>query len=190
MLQWQPNKIVTGHKTYKLGRQSSNDHNCQIWFTSLQWLWRKCNLTIFSYKSMRVFSCHGNKTNRQIGRFLAIFNCPYPSNMYTKLESYCFSGFGGVVIKKKKLFSNLMLSWKPNKMVTGHETQKMGRQSSNDHNCQIWFTSHCLWRKCNLTFFLFKSKGDFWCHGNETKRQITIILAILNCPYPCNICKN
>ena len=38
MLPWQPNKIATGHETYKLSRQSSNDHNCQIWFTSLRWL--------------------------------------------------------------------------------------------------------------------------------------------------------
>ena len=97
MLPWQLNKIVTGHKTHKLGRQSSNDHNCQIWFTSLQWLWRKCNLTIFSYKSIEVLSFHGNQTKRQTGRLLAIFNCPYPSNICTKLESCCFSGFGGVV---------------------------------------------------------------------------------------------
>ena len=48
MLPWQPNKIVTGHKTHKLVRQSSNDYNCQIWLTSLHRLWRKCNLTIFS----------------------------------------------------------------------------------------------------------------------------------------------
>ena len=145
MLPWQPHKIVTGHKTHKLGRQSSNDHNCLIWFTSLQWLWRKCNSTIFSCKSMGVFSCHGNQTKRQIGILLAIFNCPYPSNICTKLESYCFSGFGVVIKKKTLFFSNLMLPWKPNKMATGHETQKLGRQSSNDHNCQIWFTSlHCL----------------------------------------------
>ena len=36
----------------------------------------------------------------------------------------------------------LMLPWKPNKMATGHEAHKLGRQSSNDHDCQIWFTSH------------------------------------------------
>ena len=29
--------------------------------------------------------------------------------------------------------------------------------------------------------------GAFCCHGNQTKRQITIILAILNCPYPNHI---
>ena len=31
--------------------------------------------------------------------------------------------------------------------------------------------------------------GVFCCHGNQTKKQITIILAPLNCPYPSNICK-
>ena len=46
MLPWQPNKMAPGHQTHKLSRQSSNDHNCQIWFTSLQLLCIKCNLTI------------------------------------------------------------------------------------------------------------------------------------------------
>ena len=154
MLPWQPNKIITSHKTLNLGRQSSNDHNYQIWFTALQWLLRKCNLTIFSYKSMGVFCCHGNQTKRQTGRLLAIFNCPYPFNIWTKLESYCFSGFGGLVIKTNPFCLNLMLPWNPNKIATGHEIHKLGRQLSNDHNCQMWFTSlHCLWRKCNLTIF-------------------------------------
>ena len=30
--------------------------------------------------------------------------------------------------------------------------------------------------------------GAFCCYGNQTKRQIIIILAILNCPYPSKIC--
>ena len=38
MLLWQPKKMATGHKTHELGRQTSTDHNCQIWFTSLHWL--------------------------------------------------------------------------------------------------------------------------------------------------------
>ena len=29
----QPNKMTAGHNTNKLGRQSSDDHNCQIWLT-------------------------------------------------------------------------------------------------------------------------------------------------------------
>ena len=41
-----------------------------------------------------------------------------------------------------------------------------------------------------LPFFHYKSMGAFCCHGNQTKRQITIILAILNCPHPSNICTN
>ena len=36
-------KILLWHK---LARQSSTDHNCQIWFISLQALWRKCRLFI------------------------------------------------------------------------------------------------------------------------------------------------
>ena len=98
MLQWQPNKMATGHQTQKLGRQSFNDHNCQIWFTSLQWLWRKCNLIIFPLYVFGSFCCHGNQTKRQNTIILAILNCPYPSNICTKLESNCFSGFEGVVI--------------------------------------------------------------------------------------------
>ena len=34
MLPWQPNKMATGHKTTLLGRQSLNNHKCQLWFTS------------------------------------------------------------------------------------------------------------------------------------------------------------
>ena len=36
------NKMATDHKTHELGKHSSNDHNCQTWFTSLHRLWRKC----------------------------------------------------------------------------------------------------------------------------------------------------
>ena len=44
ILPWQPRKMATGHKTHNLVRQSSNDHNCQLWFNSLHVLWRKYNL--------------------------------------------------------------------------------------------------------------------------------------------------
>ena len=33
------------------------------------------------------------------------------------------------------------------------------------------------------SFSHYKSVGAFCCNGNQTKRQITTILAILNCPY-------
>ena len=62
---------------------------------------------------------------RQIDKLLAILNCPYPSNSFTKLESYCFSVFGGVVIKKKK---HLMLPWQLNRTTTGYKTHELDRQ--------------------------------------------------------------
>ena len=146
MLSWQPNKIITGHKTHKLGRQPSNDHNCQIWFTLLQWLWRKCNLTIFLCKSMGVFCCLGNQTKRQIGRLLAIFSCPYPFNICTKLESYYFSGFGDVVIKKNPFCLNLMLPWKPNKIATGQ--------------CTNWVDNHPMIINANYGSHHFTGYGE------------------------------
>ena len=36
-------------------------------------------------------------------------------------------------------------------------------------------------------FFHYKSMGAFCCHGNQTKSQITIILAIFKPPYQSNI---
>ena len=44
---------------------------------------------------MGAFCYHGNQTKRQITVILGILNCPYPSNICTKLESYCFRGFSG-----------------------------------------------------------------------------------------------
>ena len=63
ILPWQANKLTTDHKTYKLCRQTSNDHNCQICFTSLHVLWRKCSLTIFLLKVYGNFRCHATKQN-------------------------------------------------------------------------------------------------------------------------------
>ena len=72
---------------------------------------------------MGAFCCHGTQTKRQITTILAIPNCPYPSNICTKLESYCLSGFEGVSFKKF-FFLNLMLPWQPNKIAAGHKTHK------------------------------------------------------------------
>ena len=36
-------------------------------------------------------------------------------------------------------------------------------------------------------FSHYKSMGDLCCYGNQTKRQITIILAVFKGPYPSNI---
>ena len=112
-------KMATGHETYKLGRQSSNDHNCQIWFVM-----EKMQFNHFPhYKSMGAFCCHGSQTKRQINIILAILNCPYPSNICTKLESYCFSVFEVVIEKNPFLFN---LPWQPNKMATGHKNKYTG----------------------------------------------------------------
>ena len=52
----------------------------------------------FQYKSKGAFCWYGNQTKRQITVSLSILNYPYPSNICTKLESYCFSGFQGDVM--------------------------------------------------------------------------------------------
>ena len=39
-------------------------------------------------------------------------------------------------------------------------------------------------------FSHYKSMEAFCCHGKQTKRQITIILAVFNCYYLSNICNN
>ena len=40
---------------------------------------------------MGAFCCHGNQTKMQIGKLLAILNCPYQSNIPTELETNRFS---------------------------------------------------------------------------------------------------
>ena len=52
MLPWQPIKMAAGHKTFKLGRQSSDDQNCQIWFTSLQWFMERMQFNHFPIISL------------------------------------------------------------------------------------------------------------------------------------------
>ena len=41
--------------------------------------------------------------------------------------------------------------------------------------------------KMQFNRFPIMSMGAFCCHGNQTKWQITIILAIFKGPYPSNI---
>ena len=84
---------------------------------------------------MGTFCGHGNQTERQITIILAILNCPYPSNICTRLVILP-QWFGDVIKKKYSFVLNLMLPWQPNKMAIGHKTHKLGRQSSNDHNYQ------------------------------------------------------
>ena len=82
---------------------------------------------------------------------------------------------------KKVLSQNLMLPWQPNKMAAGHQTQKLGRQSSN----MVHVTSVVM-EKMQFNHFPIISLS-FCCHGNQTKSQITIILAILKSPNQRNI---
>ena len=48
-------------------------------------------------KSMGAFCCHGNQTKRQITIIFCYFELAVPKQHFTKLEPYCFSGFGGVI---------------------------------------------------------------------------------------------
>ena len=91
----------------------------------------------------------------------SILNCPYSSNICTKLESYCFSGIEGVVIWKKSFFKI--------ECCHGNQTKwpLVIKHTNWIHNhqmiiCQIWFTSlHWLWRKYNLTIFPLYVYGSF-----------------------------
>ena len=94
---------------------------------------KKMQFNQFPIMSMGAFCCHGNQTKKQITIILAILNCPYPSHICTKLESYCFSCFEGVVI----YFFNLILPWQPNKMAADQKTHTLGRQSLNVHVLNI-----------------------------------------------------
>ena len=99
---------------------------------------------------------------------------------FTKLEAYCFSGFGVVGIQRIPFFRNLMLPWQPNKMITGHKTHKLGRQSSNDHKITAKYIhiTALVMEKMLINHFPIMSMGAFCCHGNQTNWKISIILAI------------
>ena len=113
-----------------------------------------------------------------LNRRVFVMNCPYPFNICTKSESYCFSGFWGVVIKNNPFFKfNVAMETKQNGHWSWNAKKWVDNHQMIDHNCQIWYTSlHWLWRKCNSTIFPL----CLWelSVANQTKRQITIILAI------------
>ena len=127
------------------------DRNCQIWLTSLYWLWSKCNLTIFPliiYGSFLLPWQPNQEADCQT------FHQSELSLAKQHLYQVRVLWFWRSCYLKNSFCLNLMLLWQPNKMATGHQTYKLGKQSSNDHNCQIWFTSlHWLWRKYTLTIF-------------------------------------
>ena len=51
----------------------------------------------------------------------------------------------------------------------------------------VYITSLIMEKKQFNHFPIIKSMGAFCCHGNQTKEQITIILAIFKGPNPSNI---
>ena len=123
------------------------------------------------------------KPRDRLAKLLAILKCPSPSNICIKLESHYFTSSGGVVIF---FFSSMMLPWQLNKMATDHQRHKLGRHQLIITAKHKSLTSMVMEKI--LPFFHSKSIGAFCCCGNQTKRQITIILANLNCLNPSNIC--
>ena len=93
MLPWKPNKMTMKCTNWEENHQMIIPAK----YDSRHFTGYKENaiLLFFHYKSMGAFCCHGNQTKRQITIILAILNYPYPSNICIKLQSYCFSGFGG-----------------------------------------------------------------------------------------------
>ena len=96
---------------------------------------------------MGAFCCHGNQTKGQTAKFLAVVLIVLCQATFVPNKSPTAS-----VVFEELSFKNsfLVLPWQPNKMATGHQTHKLGRQSSYDHKCEIWFTSlQWLKGKCN-----------------------------------------
>ena len=135
MLPWQPNQKVTSHKTYKLGRQSKDDHNCQVWLKSVHWLWRKCNLTIFPLQVYGSFLLPWQPNHKADHQTFGYFELSYTKHHLYQIRVLLLQWFWRSCHLKYSFFSYLMLPCQPNEMTTGHQTYKLGKQSSNDHNC-------------------------------------------------------
>ena len=102
VLPWKPNKIVTRHKHINwvdnhqmIIAAKCGSHN----FTAYGEKKHFNNFPIISLWELSVAMATKPRGILAIlGKLLAILNCPYPSIICTKLESYCFSHFGGVAI--------------------------------------------------------------------------------------------
>ena len=95
--------MATGHKTQELGKQLSNDHNCQIWFALLHWLRKKCNLTIFPLYVYGSFLLPWQPSQKADHHNFSYYNGPCRSNIHTKLGTNCFNSFGGRCCRLKVL---------------------------------------------------------------------------------------
>ena len=131
--------------------------------------------------SMGAFCCHGNQIKRQVNKILAFLDCPHPSNICTKLESYCCH-LKSSFFKIKCCHDN-QTKWplviKHINWVDKHQmiiTAKYGSHHFSGYG-----------ENAVEPFSHYKSMGAFCCHGNQTKSQITIILAIFKSPYQSNI---
>ena len=108
----------------------------------------------------------------------AILNCPYPKAVHLyKIRIILLDWFWRRChLKNSFFFLNLILPWQPNKIAIGHKKYKLGKHSSNDHNCQTWFTSlHVFGENAiNLTIFPIKVYGSFllpWQSNQEADHQ-------------------
>ena len=88
-------------------------------------------------------------------------------------------------LKKSSFFLNLILPWKPNKILTD-ERHKLGRPSSNVITAKYGSHHFTGYEENAISPFshYISLQWAFCCLGNQSESQITIILAILNCPYP------
>ena len=144
--------MAIGHETLKLSRQSSNDRKLpnMIHITSL--LMETLQFNHFPIISLWEFPVANQGAQPHNFSF---FELSLPKQHLYKIRVILLQWFWrSWHLKKSFFFLNLMSPWQPNKMAIRHKTHTLGKQSYNDHDCRIWFTSlHWLWRKCNLTIF-------------------------------------
>ena len=123
---------------------------------------------------------------------ISYFKLSLPKQRLYKIRVILSSG--GVVINIPFLKFNVSMATKPkkkNKKKKKKKTLVIKHTNWVDYHPMIIsakYGSHHFTGYALLSFFHYKSMRAFCCHGNQTKRQITMILAILSCPFPSNIC--
>ena len=142
--------MPTGFQTHKLRRQSSNDHNCQIWFTR-PLVMEKRQLNHYPIISQWELSVAMVTKPRDRSPQFQLIELPLPKQHLYQIRVILLQWFWRSCHLKIP-FLKINVAMATNKMAAGRKTYKLSRQLSNDHKCQIWFTSlQWLWRKCNLT---------------------------------------
>ena len=116
MLPLQPNKMAAGHQTHKLGRQSSDDHNCQIRFPSLQMVMQnKMQINHFPIISLsEIFVAMATKP-RGRSPYFQLFWIAFTQATFIPNQSHTAS----VVLKKLSFkhfyFQNGIMPWQQTK---------------------------------------------------------------------------